>query len=666
MLKVGVTLKKSINFSVKTKMEENDRAKGAYSPVTHEIELFSETSGLNLNTVLHEVGHAIDYSMEAGNVLSSRQKARELANQGKSHHSGRMGEVLQDGLQATPELQKDYEKLAKLITDTDFYKRAGDEEYQVYIRNSTEIFARAFEVYAYGVAKKSGVPEETLNQVFPAIFDDVGKQIDILKEKAKLMRDANKEVRGPMPDEYWALNRKIQNMQSDPFSTVIPAEKQDEYIKDVSRIFKRILKNDEIRKALAELDLLDVLTKGKKFEVGHHSTWADGTEAVKEGPGNWKVVDSKQKFILKKKDSNFALSKEGPRKFTNNIALVREFKSKEAAQAFAEKYGHDAEAVDPNDYTETKKDADKDFEEVVWKESADTNLIGSIDFSMMPKALQKELLIYVNDCDTILQHMGIVFKTPLNFLGSKNIKTKKRTRGTYGLESKTITLKDKSEVSTTIMHEVGHAIDYAMHDGHDNTSRSSSVKTQDSELASKYKELESIVTDSEYYQNVVPKFGAGDQSELNTPHEVFARGFEVYAYVAAQRLEKENKISKGFNEVFNPAVYKTIDAEYAVKESEYRHQIKVYKSMQSQHARMAGGEASTKLAIAIKDKHVELMKFHDTHLKKGAGARVSPEKQKEYEDKIFHVMDYILKHDEIRKAIRSLHHHLLGYRNDSL
>ena len=311
-----------------------------------------------------------------------------------------------------------------------------------------------------------------------------------------------------------------------------------------------------------------------------------------------------------------------------------------------------------------------------------TNLIKSINFSKTTKTMASQLTQLVNESGIVLAEMNIKLKSPLNFTCSSNVSKTKNTRGTYNSFFKELEILDIKEASTTVMHEIGHAVDYAMQEEKAPKGRLAEIlsgfKTKDPELDAKYLELYSIVTNSDFYTKV----GAKDRSYLSylkKPTEVFARAFEVYSRVKAEKLVKEGKISKEFLETFSPAIYQTESQVYkdalveydsmTQKVIEVNSQISTFRRAAAQAAREeypAVGDFEKRYEAEIKyleeskeyqDVMEEKQKLQEERekvrekIRTSYHASIPPEKQKEYETKISDIMEYIFKNDKIRKSL---------------
>lgn len=196
------------------------------------------------------------------------------------------------------------------------------------------------------------------------------------------------------------------------------------------------------------------------------------------------------------------------------------------------------------------------------------------------------ILQLLKDTNQIMLSMGIKFKSPLHFEVKAREGKSKKWAAKYWSGSKSVSLETFGSDSKSIIHELGHAIDFAMHheEGYRTRSEDLDEPEMDPTLRSKYKEMLKLVSSSPYYHS---KHKPSFKTYLHIPTEVFARAFEVYGYVKVKELIAQKKISETYIQNYYPWIYR-----------------------------------------------------HATF-----------DQQKEYDTKITECMDYILKHDKIRKAL---------------
>jgi len=226
---------------------------------------------------------------------------------------------------------------------------------------------------------------------------------------------------------------------------------------------------------------------------------------------------------------------------------------------------------------------------------ARTNMIRSVDLAKTNKDQRFRILQMIKQTNIIMDHMGVRFIRPLHFRVNARLgKRASRAAATYWHGKLSVEIHDFTSDSKSMIHELGHAIDYAMHEGTDSTPRSAAIAS-DPELKAKYKEMLELVRSTPYYQwsHKGKMMGQSFSAYLNKPTEVFARAFEVYGLVKAEELIAAGKIDKSYIDNFVPhALYYTKDD----------------------------------------PKHADAPDW-------------------KYKERIAELMEYILKHDKIRKAV---------------
>jgi hypothetical protein len=286
-----------------------------------------------------------------------------------------------------------------------------------------------------------------------------------------------------------------------------------------------------------------------------------------------------------------------------------------------------------------------------------TNLFKSVDLRKLPKKRQAEVLNTLNDCNLVLAEMGVKFKVPLHFVADTSLRdgSKKDMKATYAGKSgkqREIHLKDASQIETSILHEIGHAIDYAMDEAPasphsaprtDTTfSADKNPNNGDKELFDKYKELRNFMLSTRKYSESSEYSNKYDQY-INRPTEIFARAFEVYGLGKAQKLISENKLDKKFIEDYLPDIFN--DPNSPERQAMLQQQEKVR-------------AIAKKLDLSVaEDKEYEAARQEYNRLRDiylSSPKLIPEEKQKEYVAKISEIMDFILKHDKIRKAFSTL------------
>jgi len=284
-----------------------------------------------------------------------------------------------------------------------------------------------------------------------------------------------------------------------------------------------------------------------------------------------------------------------------------------------------------------------------------TNLFYSVDLSKVPQKRHEQMFKLLNGANSVIESMGVRFKRSLRFEAGNSLRAgdDRSTHATYvggGGVDRRVVLKDMSHAETSVMHEIGHALDYAMASGdNEHSTRSSQMLEDKTELGQKYRDLEALVVNTDRYLSA----DSGHKTYLNKPTEVFARAFEVYSLGKAQALIANGKLDKSFIDGYLPDIFKDRTA-YRKKSSEYSE---ISRSLKQFVDKQEGTDYSAKYAIAaekpefkqLSERLDEVSKGMVT-MRTGIDDRLSPEKQKEYISKITDIMDFILKNDSLKKS----------------
>lgn len=186
-----------------------------------------------------------------------------------------------------------------------------------------------------------------------------------------------------------------------------------------------------------------------------------------------------------------------------------------------------------------------------------TNLYKHININKVSKANKAKVIEMLNHANIVFAEMGLKLKVPLTFMATTSLsKPSKRWRGHYtggGSEYRGILLHDNTDGGTTVMHEIGHAVDYAI----GTTERASVTRSEEPGVLREnpdFKAMKDLVIRTEYYtfyRENASEHRAHDKY-LNKPTEIFARAFELYSLAKAIKLVKAGKIPQSFVDDFLP------------------------------------------------------------------------------------------------------------------
>ena len=206
------------------------------------------------------------------------------------------------------------------------------------------------------------------------------------------------------------------------------------------------------------------------------------------------------------------------------------------------------------------------------KYKTNTNLIGEVGFGKASQKQQEALNSYLNSADILLESMEIKFKEPIDFI-CQTLNSTSKTSATfapykkYGIRDR-IDINKSVSAAKSIMHEIGHAIDYASSEADTfMMSRFSEMKNNKDPIFTKMQE---ILQAAPFYTE------RRDKSYLDRPTEVFARAFEVYSFVKAEALVKKGVIPSEFLNTFNPDFLKSADP---IAKVSYLERLKLFEAL---------------------------------------------------------------------------------------
>jgi phage-related protein (TIGR01555 family) len=301
------------------------------------------------------------------------------------------------------------------------------------------------------------------------------------------------------------------------------------------------------------------------------------------------------------------------------------------------------------------------------------NMVGFVAFGKSSEAMQKVLNESLQSSEVILSKLGVKFKTPLDFVCQNIAGDMKRTIAMYQHRMPThvqkvdgqwkrvgrnssIEFKHKLSVSKSLLHEIGHALDYAysQRDGKAASyyyQRGFPLDEAGKELAEAHTKMAKVVKSSSYYTEADSSF----KRYLNDPTEVFARAFEVYSYKIAQELAAAGEIPEKFVEDFEPDIFKSKDQAAIEVRKQADEIITQYNKMHMEHMFEKDPEKKAALdkEMAIKLEEYKRLReqLKTMTAQTGGWVSVPKEKQQEYTAKISEQMEKILAKDVIRNAI---------------
>lgn len=457
----------------------------------------------------------------------------------------------------------------------------------------------------------------------------------------------------------------------------------------------------DLKKSYDLQELTDILQKGKRpMPIGAIRTWSNGVTAIKHSDG-WVVVGGKHHGKLMGK-----FKEEAKHKLVADLARMKQEKEDKTSVQTPKKEEKPKKEKHKETTFKTKKvslvDIDKELNQK-------TNMVSFAHFSRAgSKELREKLYKTTNQANLVVNEMGIKFKTPVEFSSANLKKGRGKWAGQYfpGMQPQIRIYLDQKNMGNTVMHEIGHAVDFAMQEtGKYPRGRAGDVVKRfaddsSDELQNVYEEILETVAKSEYYAD--PRHKLRFRRYLAQPTEMFARAFEVYSLTKAEKLIKDGKLSQDFIENALPAVFRSSTAENPIAKviDKLDEKAKISKKLAKQVNRTSISVTSRiyaenpELASKVKtgdkdamDKIRDLIKdapvlknirekfdqankeytnlwneYKEMKDKKSPNAAltkpISKDKQEEYKKKLEPLMDKLFSMDKIRKAIQQLNEDL--------
>ena len=185
------------------------------------------------------------------------------------------------------------------------------------------------------------------------------------------------------------------------------------------------------------------------------------------------------------------------------------------------------------------------------------NLVGNVAFGKASDLAQRQLNQKLQMTEVLLTDMGIKLKTPMDFIcqdmenGQRGVMAQFLPMNQHR-NDKINLAKNLETVNKSLLHEIGHGIDYAMEQ---KGMAGSYFRGNPTELKGEIDELTDILKNSKFYEATGAKDAPGNIGDdllepddrysnyLKDQSEVFARAFEVYTLGHAQVMVDEGKIT---------------------------------------------------------------------------------------------------------------------------
>ena len=194
------------------------------------------------------------------------------------------------------------------------------------------------------------------------------------------------------------------------------------------------------------------------------------------------------------------------------------------------------------------------------------NLVGNVAFGKASDLAQRQLNQKLQMTEVLLTDMGIKLKTPMDFIcqdmenGQRGVMAQFLPMNQHR-NDKINLAKNLETVNKSLLHEIGHGIDYAMEQ---KGMAGSYFRGNPTELKGEIDELTNILKNSKFYEATGAKDAPGNIGDdllepddrysnyLKDQSEVFARAFEVYTLGHAQVMVDEGKLPQEYIDNFVP------------------------------------------------------------------------------------------------------------------
>ena len=194
------------------------------------------------------------------------------------------------------------------------------------------------------------------------------------------------------------------------------------------------------------------------------------------------------------------------------------------------------------------------------------NLVGNVAFGKASDLAQRQLNQKLQMTEVLLTDMGIKLKTPIDFIcqdmenGQRGVMAQFLPMNQHR-NDKINLAKNLETVNKSLLHEIGHGIDYAMEQ---KGMAGSYFRGNPGEFKEELGELTNILKNSKFYEATGAKDAPGNIGDdllevdnrfanyLKDESEVFARAFEVYTLGHAQEMVSEGKLPAEYIDNFVP------------------------------------------------------------------------------------------------------------------
>lgn len=261
-----------------------------------------------------------------------------------------------------------------------------------------------------------------------------------------------------------------------------------------------------------------------------------------------------------------------------------------------------------------------------------SGLIGEVKTGLASKEDQKKINNLVRASDRILKEFNIKLKDKPTIFSGKLLSDKESVTAYYLPKTNAIRIRKKDEITKSIIHEVGHAIDFALGEGNKPKSQ---MKGND-KVSRDIKKMFEIFESTDYYQRNKDAVSSAGDMIFDRASEKFARIFEAVCYGIYSDLVSKGQMKKGLD--FFPTAL-----------SAHRQQRDLLKQRKTIKKQIKGLDRNSddyilKLNSLVTQKRLINKQLQNVKL-------MTSKEKKEIVDKVKPLMYNILKQDNINKSL---------------
>jgi len=299
-----------------------------------------------------------------------------------------------------------------------------------------------------------------------------------------------------------------------------------------------------------------------------------------------------------------------------------------------------------------------------YKSSTTTNMVENVHFGSARPEVEAELIKGLESADKVVASMGVRFKRPIRFfcdeIGQGQVQALYApVQQSNNKWEQLIKLENAGHINKSLMHEIGHALDFSMEStGKGLTPRSANEQIKNKELRTLHAQLKEVVSKSAFYKFNPARRDKDYQDYLNEPSEMFARAFEVYSLVKAKEMVANGELDQEFLHKFYPDLYKDTIIEDFRDSNEYKNYLVRTEALDNKKRKLfkEGLNATSPEIKEVSNLQRELSDAYSKRFKDPkpfVDISINNVDEEALNNKIVSIMDKILKIDSIKKSLQN-------------